>query len=223
MKFIGRVQDYTYTLSLRRGARRVVLRPDVHGNLHVSAPYGTSRKFIEDFILRSAAKVESWRKPVRRWTEGMELCVAGSPVRLAFDPTAREPVLHDGLLYVLPGDGEAVEARVRDFFRRQTIRRVLPLLDAWQEKLGLTTGNLTIRNSHRTWASCSARGNLSFSLRCAGLGDEDLSYLVLHELAHRVHFDHGPAFHAYLDAHMPDWRARERHLSAMQGKCDIFA
>jgi predicted metal-dependent hydrolase len=37
-------------------------------------------------------------------------------------------------------------------------------------------------------------------------------YVVLHELAHLLVFNHGKEFKALMTAHMPDWRERERAL-----------
>ena len=222
MKTTGKVQQYAYTLTYRRGARRIVLRYDVHGALHASAPYYTPKLEVERFILLSLPKLEKMKKPEASWQSGMELTLSGERVRLAFDEQAGKPYVLEGKLFVQPGSRDEVSGRVKRYFHDTTRNRVVPLVAWWCRELGLTVGRIAIRDSHRVWASCSRKGNLNFSLRCAGLGDEDLSYLVLHELDHRVNFNHGPQFHAFLDRHMPDWRLRERQLSVMQPKCDVF-
>lgn len=222
MKTTGKVQQYAYTLTYRRGARRIVLRYDVHGNLSASAPYSTPKRLVEQFILQSLPKLERMKKPEASWEAGMELYVAGERVELDFDSRARRPYRLMGKLFVRPGSRDEVARQVKRYYHDCTRMRVVPLVSSWCLKLGLTVGRITIRDSHRVWASCSRQGNLNFSLRCAGLSDEDLSYLVLHELDHRVNFNHGPAFHAYLDQHMPLWREREKHLSIMQSRCDVF-
>jgi predicted metal-dependent hydrolase len=48
----------------------------------------------------------------------------------------------------------------------------------------------------RQWGSCSfTDGAIRIALRAASLPDWVLDHLLLHELAHLVHSDHGPAFH----------------------------
>lgn len=49
--------------------------------------------------------------------------------------------------------------------------------------------------SHR-WGSCTfTSGAIRISRRAASLPDWVLDYLLVHELAHLEHSDHGPAFH----------------------------
>ena len=48
----------------------------------------------------------------------------------------------------------------------------------------------------RLWGSCTfADGAIRIARRAASLPDWVLDYLVVHELAHLVHSDHGPMFH----------------------------
>jgi len=49
----------------------------------------------------------------------------------------------------------------------------------------------------RLWGSCTfTNGAIRIARRAAALPDWVLDYLVVHELAHLVHSDHGPDFHA---------------------------
>lgn len=48
----------------------------------------------------------------------------------------------------------------------------------------------------RLWGSCTfTKGAIRIARRAAALPDWVLDYLVVHELAHLVHSDHGPEFH----------------------------
>lgn len=63
-----------------------------------------------------------------------------------------------------------------------------------------------IRTMKSRWASCSRDGSMRFNLALAHLNDRCLRYVVCHEVAHLVHFHHGPEFHALLEALHPDER-----------------
>jgi predicted metal-dependent hydrolase len=225
MKTLGKVQQFEYVLTYRRKTRRIVLHIDAEGKISIVAPYYVSRREIERFIMDNQEKVGNLQAqhPQRSWCDGESLAVQGAMVAIRLSSAARNVSLQDSSTLLVPeGSRDEVRCHVREYFRRETRRRVVPLVEMWKRRLGLSVGVISIRDSHRVWASCSRSGNLNFSLRCEGLGDDDLSYLVLHELAHRVHFDHSPGFHAYLDAHMSDWRVYERHLRIMQPLCDVF-
>ena len=64
---------------------------------------------------------------------------------------------------------------------------------------GFRCNAVTVRNSVSRWGSCSAGGRISLSLHLMTLPDHLIDYVILHELCHTVHKNHGPRFHALLD------------------------
>ena len=42
-----------------------------------------------------------------------------------------------------------------------------------------------------------------------------IDYVVVHELAHILHKDHGPDFYALVARHLPDYKERIRMLKGM--------
>ncbi|MDP9134828.1 MAG: M48 family metallopeptidase, partial [Actinomycetota bacterium] len=64
------------------------------------------------------------------------------------------------------------------------------------------------------WASCSAKGAMSFNWRLLLAPPEILDYVVQHEVAHLEVHDHSPRFWALLTARSPDCRKHERWLRA---------
>ena len=64
---------------------------------------------------------------------------------------------------------------------------------------GLSYKRLSIRSSRTCWGSCSADNSLNLSLHLMHLPDHLIDYIILHELCHTRHKNHGPAFWACLD------------------------
>lgn len=59
------------------------------------------------------------------------------------------------------------------------------------------------------WGSCTfTDGSIRIAKRAAGLPDWVLDYLLMHELAHLVHSDHGPEFHEVENRYPLSERAR---------------
>jgi len=64
---------------------------------------------------------------------------------------------------------------------------------------GFRAAGVTIRNTVGRWGSCSARDQISLSLHLMSLPDRLIDYVILHELCHTVHKNHGQRFHELLD------------------------
>lgn len=61
-------------------------------------------------------------------------------------------------------------------------------------------GRVAIKNNVSNWGSCSSKGNINLNMRLILLPEHLQDYVILHELCHLRHQNHGPAFHALLDS-----------------------
>ena len=75
----------------------------------------------------------------------------------------------------------------------------------------MPTGIRFTKNKTRV-GSCCKKNQLSFSCRLMGYPPEVLDYVVVHELAHILHKNHGPAFWRAVEAVLPDYRKRRAML-----------
>ena len=71
--------------------------------------------------------------------------------------------------------------------------------------LGVDYGRITVRAQRTRWGSCSAQGNLSFNCLLMLAPGEVIDSVVVHELCHRRHMDHSPAFYAEVRRVFPDY------------------
>lgn len=75
-------------------------------------------------------------------------------------------------------------------------------------RYGFTYGRVAVKHNKSNWGSCSAKGNINLNLNLMRLPDDLRDYVILHELAHLRHRNHGPEFHALLDRLCLDCLAR---------------
>lgn len=99
---------------------------------------------------------------------------------------------------------------------RTIVEALVPdLVAKWEPVLGVRAGKLAYRNMTSRWGSCQPKtGRICINVRLALYPPECLEYVVVHELAHLREPNHGPSFHALLDAALPNWRTAERKLRA---------
>jgi YgjP-like, metallopeptidase domain len=88
------------------------------------------------------------------------------------------------------------------------------LVAEWAARLDVQPGRVQLREMYRKWGSCSSRGTITLNTGLCRLPRDMAEYVVLHELAHLIAFNHGKAFKVLMSRHMPDWREREHRLDA---------
>jgi predicted metal-dependent hydrolase len=230
MKTAGKVSQIPYTLTRRRSSKNIVLRVNDLGHVEVSAPFLVPKATIEEFILANEEKlltrIAERKERHHTYTDGDRFLYEGRYVELSVAHGSRYNIVEEaGVLRVTTIEEECppkvVEALVLWLYRKRTRQRVKEILPIWAMKLGLATPPFSVRDSKKRWASCSSKGRLNFSLRCQALCDEQLSYLVLHELAHLIHFDHSPDFHALVKQHMSSYKSVQRSLYAVQEESQL--
>ncbi len=78
--------------------------------------------------------------------------------------------------------------------------------------MGLAPTGIKITSAKTRFGSCSVKNSLCFSWRLMQYPMEAVDYVVVHELAHILHKNHGKAFHDTVAAVLPDHKARRALL-----------
>lgn len=99
---------------------------------------------------------------------------------------------------VLPSSSE-IEA-----FRRKAKEELPPRLAALAARYGFVFNKVTIKHNATNWGSCSSKGNINLNLNIVRLPRVLQDYVLLHELCHLRHQDHGHAFHLLLEHVLTD-------------------
>ncbi len=78
--------------------------------------------------------------------------------------------------------------------------------------MALVPAGITITGAEKRFGSCSGKNRLCFSWRLMLYPPEAVDYVVVHELAHIRHKNHGRDFYALIASVLPDYREREALL-----------
>lgn len=77
---------------------------------------------------------------------------------------------------------------------------------------GFEYNQVRIKHNVSNWGSCSSKGNINLNLNLMRLPEDLRDYVMLHELCHLKHMNHGPEFHALLESVCPDHRTLRSRL-----------
>lgn len=93
----------------------------------------------------------------------------------------------------IPSAGEV------EMLRRQAKAELPGRLSELASRHGFVYNRVTIKHNATNWGSCSAKGNINLNLNIVRLPKVLQDYVLLHELCHLRHQDHGHAFHLLLE------------------------
>ena len=128
---------------------------------------------------------------------GMAFLLAGTEVRLDWSPDRlRRPALADGVLSI-GGPLDQLPARLLRYLRAQGLALLTAETHEMAHHHGITVANVGVGDPRGRWGSCSNSGDIRYSWRLVLAPDFVRRAVVAHEIAHRRHMDHSPAFYAF--------------------------
>ena len=92
------------------------------------------------------------------------------------------------------GEAAFLARRVTDLLRAEAGRRLGALAGEMADAMTLRAARIAIRDTRSRWGSCSANGTVMFNWRLVMAPRDVQHYVVVHELAHLRHMNHGPEF-----------------------------
>lgn len=80
------------------------------------------------------------------------------------------------------------------------------------ETMGLTYKRVTVKAQKTRWGSCSRDKNLNFNWRLVLADPATMDSIIVHELAHLVHLNHGRRFYDLVEKYSPDHKLHSKKL-----------
>lgn len=198
-------EEIPIIITTRRGARNITLRPKTTPTheINVTKPWISSNSSVIKFV-----------ESKRRWIENIfahapqkrtlapndEIEFLGRIVKLIHDDTRRankfiiDDETHATL--IVGGGADMFERRVRNFIKTEFLVVAKGMIRTTPRELWPT--RVVAHDTTSRWGSCSTTGTMSLSWRLAFAPLDVMRYVVMHELAHRRHMDHSPAFWAFV-------------------------
>jgi predicted metal-dependent hydrolase len=217
---------FQYTIAFsRRRTLSIIVSPDK--GVCIKAPYRTPVKTVEKFIQEKSGwivKTLNGFKVLARidnrygYSEGDSVLLFGREHKLKLSRAENYSVRL--------GNNNTIEVTFREDNNPLIIRA---LLEDWfkfvaREKLpvkfreilvkyrdfGFSPTGFTVRTMKKRWGSCSSKNKIAISYDLIRLDEKYGEYVIIHELCHLKHHNHGAGFYALLSEVHPEWkRVRE--------------
>lgn len=165
------------------------------------------------------------RTPPRQYKNGEEHLYLGRKYQLRIKKTDVKSVLLKNRYFFVQSPEctpEDIRTLLEGWYRQKASNHFEEVFEScWEEFMknprtngsrSLQKPNLKIRKMKTRWGSMSTNHSLTLNLELIKVPKECIQYVVVHELCHLLHHNHGSGFYKLLTDSLPDWMERKQKL-----------
>ncbi|MEM8726055.1 MAG: YgjP-like metallopeptidase domain-containing protein [Pseudomonadota bacterium] len=189
-------------LRRHRTAKRLTLRLAPDGSeVRITLPrWAQAREAIAFAHARTGWLAAQHAKIPRRSSPGpgSEIFYRGNPLTVAWKEALPRRARLNGSTLAVGGARSGIESRLKRWLESKALTLFEGDMADYAEAAKLAPVPLALSRAQKRWGSCSDQRRIRINWRLVQAPDFVRRSVIAHEVAHLVHFDHSPAFHALL-------------------------
>jgi len=209
---------------------KITVHPD--RTVSVESPLGKTLSEVLERVHKRAPWIIKQRdyferfqplQPPRRYVSGETHLYLGRQYRLKVRSNDESMVkLVGGYLNVYmrePLNAQRVEELLREWYlehAKAMIERRLFICYESMKRRGIPFPTIRIRRMQKRWGSYSSTGTITLNTELVKAPVHCIDYVIVHELCHLKHREHGKQFYSLLTRCMPDWEKRKARLERVE-------
>lgn len=211
----------------RKPIKNIYLRIDgVNNKLRINAPARVTLREIENLIRGKSSWIDNKLQQAKNhcpieqsFCSGEIHYFKGQPLQLELVAGAKQSQLisdSSGSVLQLPeaADQDTRARLLQNHFNDYLNEIVPPLMDAWQERIGVSINEWRLRTMKTRWGSCNVvKKRVWLNRELAKRSAAAVEYVVVHELIHLLERRHNARFYAFMDHFLPNWREQRTLLN----------
>ncbi len=215
-----------YTIKRNPRAKRTTIKVNREREVCVVSPLHTPVTQITAFMIQNAEWVYSHTitsarplPPKRTYEDGEVFPFLGESITIRIRRGTELSCERQGqeLIFTIPADftdyhaKKAVQQVISAYFGEQLYRISIPCFTRYATLLRVPVPQIKIRDQKTKWGACTSK-SIILNLRLCMAPTRIIEYVVVHELAHKIHPDHSPRFWNTVENMMPDYKERREFL-----------
>ena len=202
----------------RKKIKRLYLKVKKEGTILVSAPFKADMSYILDFLDRKKQWLKSKISQVHEQKQkNNKVFFMGEELDYVYVPAFEFSVFYedDELIFTGPEWDDDIFNYMKSAWYKQQARRILPEI-AREVVVKYNFPQdivIKVRKMKARLGTCySQRKLINLNTELIKMEIPVIEFVILHELCHIVHADHGKGFYELLTRLMPDWKERKKRI-----------
>ncbi len=206
----------SFTHKVNSRSRSLKLSIAKNGAVTVTTPRFTPgfivRKFVsdhQDWITQQQAKLASIKKQLEIKENQVLLFGKVYKLEVKLDPKKPIGIVRVGeSLQINPvtQTKASIDRCLERFLKNTGSSFILKQTQSLAAKMKTSYNRVSFKTQKTRWGSCSSQGNLNFNWRLVHAPPEVITYVIIHELAHRTHMNHSTDFWKLVEKFDPEYR-----------------
>ncbi len=198
---------------IREKRNTLSIHIDKLGEMQIKAPYGMPLNQILEFVNKKEkwiAKKQSEIKNVLKLNEPIlsykKILYMGNCYNIILDSEATNIHFEEKNI-ILPEKYSKNKLKyIELFLKKASLNIIENRLLFLSKTFNLNFSDLKLSNSKNRWGSCSENHELTFNWRLIMLPPKAIDYIIIHELAHLIEFNHSTKFWKIVGQMMPEYK-----------------
>ncbi len=181
-------------------SRSVKIHVEANGTVVVTTPPRFAKFRLHEYVEEARAWIEEQQLKLRDkpilWSAS-SVFYFGIPHEIVHTDRMDGSVhVRENTIYVSPlkDSASAVHELLESWLKNRAIEYCLTRVEILGKHMNVTYHNVHFKQQKTRWGSCSSDKNLNFNWRLIHAPKEVVDYVIIHELAHTVHMNHGRQF-----------------------------
>ena len=172
----------------------------------------------QDWILKQLEYFRKFQITPKKLVSGENFEYLGRSYRLKVIESTDELVkLSGGYLVIFIHDKSNLTRKqelIHNWYFEKASTYFIKIINKYQPIVNKDVTKISIRKMKTRWGSCNpVKSYINLNLELITKPKHAIEYVIFHELAHLIHYNHDRNFYNYLSTHMPDWKFRRDKLN----------
>ena len=210
--------SFPYTIRVHKRAKRMNLKVSKEKGVQLTTPPFTAKADALTFLRENITWIEKNR---HLWQ--CQQAIVSSPnsvsfpvlqqlwkIQYATDVINQRPLLIERPNHELIYFGRNIETlkqnRLQQWVKNKASRFLRNRLNELSKTSDLPFNNVSFRTQRTLWGSCNQQKNISLNYKLIFLPEHLINYILIHELVHTLHLNHGINFWRLVAKFIPNYK-----------------
>ena len=214
---------------LRTNRRSLSLTISKKGELIVRAPKRLSIEYILDFIKQKEKWIQQKQSHIISINKNNEDLITYNSFMFCGRAYSKNEVgkikdieLYEDQMLVPQTSANRQINMVIKWYKQMTTEILAVRLKYFSDLMQVSYESCALTNSKNKWGSCDNNANIKFNYRLCMLPHKIIDYIIIHELAHLVEFNHSKNFYKVIESIMTDYAKYKNQLKAHNYLLQLF-